>query len=182
MPNVLKLAEIYQQFMDELGIPRSIHSEDTAMRVAKMWVNELTKGLNEVDFVFTTFPANGNRRKVVVQKDIEFYSICAHHHIPFFGTVDFAYMIDEKVVGLSKIPRLVKHLSRKPTVQEDLGNEIVRVFERKVKPLAIAVRIKAKHLCMSMRGIENQGAYTITEHDFGECVDDVKAVRMALKE
>jgi len=105
--------------------------------------------------------------EMVVVKDIELYSLCEHHLLPFFGKCHVAYLPDKKVVGLSKIPRLVNMFSRRLQIQERLTNQIAQAIQNCVKPLGVGVVIEARHLCMVMRGVEKQNSETITSAMLG---------------
>ena len=99
---------------------------------------------------------------MVVVEGIPFYSMCEHHLLPFFGTVDVAYVTDGEIIGLSKVPRLVDWASRRPSVQENLTHLIADEMQRIVHPKGLAVNVTARHMCMEMRGINQQGTQTNT--------------------
>lgn len=99
---------------------------------------------------------------MVIVRDIEFYSLCEHHMIPFYGRVHLGYIPNKKVVGLSKIPRTVEVFARRLQVQERLTNEIAAAFFETLAPLGVGVVIEAYHLCMMMRGVQKQSSYTVT--------------------
>jgi GTP cyclohydrolase I len=100
--------------------------------------------------------------EMVVVKDIDFYSLCEHHVIPFFGRAHVAYIPNGKVVGLSKIPRLVEMFARRLQVQERMTTEIAETLEEVLQPKGVGVVVEASHLCMMMRGVERQNAYAIS--------------------
>jgi len=106
--------------------------------------------------------------QMVLVKDIEFHSLCEHHLLPFSGRVHVAYIPDKKVVGLSKIPRLVNMFARRLQIQERLTNQIAAAIQRKISPLGVGVVIEARHMCMVMRGVEKQGSQTVTSAMLGE--------------
>lgn len=106
--------------------------------------------------------------QMVVVKDIEVYSLCEHHMLPFFGKAHIAYIPDGHIVGLSKIPRVVDAFARRLQVQERLTNEIRDCIHNTLKPLGVAVVIECKHLCMSMRGVQKQNSVTTTSAFTGE--------------
>ena len=111
-------------------------------------------------------------RQMVIVKDIEVYSLCEHHLLPFFGKAHIAYIPDGYIVGLSKIPRLVDAFSRRLQVQERLTTDIRNCIQETLNPLGVAVVIEAQHLCMQMRGIQKQNSVTTTSAFTGEFLED----------
>lgn len=105
--------------------------------------------------------------EIIVVKDIEIYSLCEHHLLPFFGKCHVAYLPDKQVVGLSKIARLVNLYARRLQIQERLTSQIARAIDEKLKPLGVGVIIEAKHMCMVMRGVEKQGSVALTSAMLG---------------
>ena len=112
--------------------------------------------------------------EMVVVKDIDFYSLCEHHMIPFFGRAHVAYIPNGKVVGLSKIPRLVEMFARRLQVQERMTTEIAETIEEVLQPKGVGVVVEASHLCMMMRGVERQNAYAISSSLKGSFSEDPK--------
>ena len=108
-----------------------------------------------------------NYNEMVIVKDIDVYSLCEHHMLPFFGKCHVAYLPKGKIIGLSKVPRLIDAYSRRLQVQERLTTEIAQCINNIVKPDGVAVVIDAVHLCMSMRGVEKQNSYTTTSSMLG---------------
>ena len=112
--------------------------------------------------------------EMVIVKDIDFYSLCEHHLLPFFGKCHVAYVPRDKVIGLSKIPRLVEMFSRRLQVQERLTNQIADTIRVTLKPLGVAVVLEATHLCMSMRGVQKQNSTAVTSAMLGVLRDDAR--------
>jgi GTP cyclohydrolase I len=108
----------------------------------------------------------------VVVKDIEFYSMCEHHLLPFFGKVHIAYIPNGKIVGLSKLPRLVDMFSRRLQVQERLTTQIAQVVQDALNPRGVGVVVEGMHMCMMMRGVQKQNAAMVTSHVMGLFRDD----------
>jgi GTP cyclohydrolase I len=134
----------------------------TPARVAKA-LQFLTSGYEQdIDVVINEALFTVDYNEMVIVKDIDFYSLCEHHLLPFFGRCHIAYIPSEKVIGLSKLPRLVEVFSRRLQVQERLTNQIAETLEEKLNPLGVAVVIEASHLCMLMRGVEKQNSKTLT--------------------
>ena len=112
--------------------------------------------------------------QMVMVRDIEMYSLCEHHLLPFFGKVHVAYVPDGKIIGLSKLPRIVEVFARRLQVQERLTEQIADAIERTLEPKGVGVVIEAAHLCMMMRGVEKQNSKTITSALLGSFRDDAK--------
>ena len=115
-----------------------------------------------------------NYNEMVIVKDIDVYSLCEHHMLPFFGKCHVAYLPQGKIIGLSKVPRLIDAYSRRLQVQERLTTEIAQCIQSIVKPAGVAVVIDAMHLCMSMRGVEKQNSYTTTSSMLGCFKEDAR--------
>jgi len=113
--------------------------------------------------------------EMVIVKDIEMFSLCEHHLLPFFGTCHVAYLPDRKVVGLSKIPRLVNMFARRLQVQERLTSQIAQALMENLEPRGVGVIIEARHLCMAMRGVEKQHSHTMTSAMLGEFRENARA-------
>ena len=111
---------------------------------------------------------------MIVDKDIPFYSLCEHHILPFFGTVKIGYIPDKKIIGLSKLARIVEHFSRRLNTQEYFADNIANYIETKLQPIGVAVVVKGRHLCKEMRGAKKQGEM-VTASLRGVLRDDIKA-------
>ncbi len=149
--------------------------EKTPLRVEKS-LKHLTRGYAqdpEQILRSAAFEASDYDEMVIV-KDIELFSMCEHHLLPFFGKCHVAYLPDRKVVGLSKIPRVVEVFARRLQIQERLTTQIAKVIEKAVKPKGVGVVIEAFHLCVMMRGVEKQNAHMITSSMQGRFRTDSK--------
>jgi GTP cyclohydrolase I len=139
----------------------------TPERVARA-MEHLTKGYGEdVEAVLNQALFSVDYDEMVIVKDIEMFSLCEHHMLPFFGKVHVAYIPNGKVIGLSKIPRLVDIFARRLQVQERLTTQIAETIQRAIKPQGVAVVIEARHLCMMMRGVEKQHSAAVTSAMLG---------------
>lgn len=165
-----RLELLARGLLEEVGEdPRREGLLQTPKRVAKA-LRFLTSGydadLNEV-VNGALFDAEAYEEPILV-RDIEFYSMCEHHMLPFYGTVSVAYIPDAKIIGLSKIPRLVDVFARRLQVQERLTKEIAKAVEEILEPRGVAVSVTGFHLCMAMRGVEKQASRTTTTAFTGE--------------
>jgi len=147
---------------------------DTPKRVEKA-LRFLTSGYDaDIDAVLNDALFTVDYSEMVIVKDIDFYSLCEHHLLPFFGKCHVAYIPSTKVIGLSKIPRIVDVFSRRLQVQERLTSEIAETIQQKVSPIGVAVVMEATHLCMSMRGVEKQNSFALTSSMLGVFRDNVR--------
>src|SRR3954462_5597337 len=140
---------------------------NTPKRVEKA-LKFLTSGYDaDIDLFLKNALFTVEYSEMVIVKDIDFYSLCEHHLLPFFGKCHVAYLPSDKVIGLSKIPRLVDVFSRRLQVQERLTSQIAETIKEKIAPLGVAVVVEATHLCMSMRGVEKQNSFAVTSAMLG---------------
>jgi GTP cyclohydrolase IA len=147
---------------------------DTPKRVEKA-MRFLTSGYQaDVDTVLNNALFTVDYNEMVIVRDIDFYSLCEHHMLPFFGRCHVAYIPNGKVIGLSKIPRLVEIFSRRLQIQERLTNQIAETIKEKIQPLGVAVVMEAAHLCMSMRGVEKQNSVAVTSAMLGGFRQDAR--------
>ena len=128
--------------------------KETPKRIAKMWVNELFTGNYEKAPELTVFENTEKINDIVFLGPISVKSTCSHHFIPFIGNCFIAYIPNEKIVGISKLARIVKWFMRRPQIQEELVKQIADYIEEKLNPKGVAVYIEAQHLCMTVRGVE----------------------------
>ena len=146
---------------DREGLARTPHRVDKALRF-------LTSGYGaDIDAIVNDALFTVDYSEMVIVKDIDFYSLCEHHLLPFFGTCHVAYIPKRKVIGLSKIPRLVDAFARRLQIQERMTNQIAQTILEKTDPLGVAVVCEGTHLCMSMRGVEKQTSFAMTSAMLG---------------
>ena len=149
--------------LGELGIslddPNMV---DTDLRVAKMYL-EMFHGLEEgAEPKVTTFPNQEGYEHMVMERDIPFYSMCAHHLVPFYGKAHIAYIPGDSILGLSKFARILEFYAKRPQLQERLTEQVADFFTEKLNPKGSMVVIEARHLCVEMRGVKKPGALTVT--------------------
>jgi GTP cyclohydrolase I len=146
----------------------------TPQRVAKS-LRELTSGYHvDIDRVINGALFDVSYSEMVLVKDVDFYSLCEHHLLPFFGKCHVAYVPDGKVIGLSKIPRIIEVFSRRLQVQERLTSQIAEIIQNKIHPMGCAVVIEARHLCMEMRGAQSKNSPTLTSVMLGVFRSDAR--------
>ena len=164
-----KLADIYSEVLDIIGEDAGREGlQETPLRVAKS-MQFLTQGYGtQPEQIIKNAMFREDYREMVIVKDIDLFSLCEHHLIPFLGKAHVAYIPDGHITGLSKIARVVEAYSRRLQVQERLTVQIRDCLEDTLKPLGVAVVIEAKHLCMVMRGIQKQNSVTTTSAFTGE--------------
>src|SRR6516165_1129294 len=169
------MQDLIRQLLAELGEnPAREGLVDTPKRVEKA-LRFLTSGYTaDVDSVLNNALFTVDYNEMVIVKDIDFYSLCEHHLLPFFGKCHIAYIPKGKVIGLSKIPRLVEVFARRLQIQERMTNEIAETIRTKIDPLGVAVVIEATHLCMAMRGVQKQNAFAITSAMLGSFRNDAR--------
>jgi GTP cyclohydrolase I len=162
------MQDLIQRLLIELGEdPTREGLVKTPRRVDKA-LRFLTSGYQaDIDETLNGALFSVDYSEMVIVRDIDFYSMCEHHLLPFFGKCHVAYIPNKKVIGLSKIPRLVDIFARRLQLQERMTNQIAEVITEKIRPLGVAVVCEGTHLCMSMRGVEKQNSYTITSAMLG---------------
>ena len=159
----MRMQNLVRSLLEELGEdPEREGLLNTPKRVERA-LRFLTSGYQaDIDDVLNGALFSVDYSEMVIVKDIDFYSLCEHHLLPFFGKCHIAYIPSTKIIGLSKIPRLVDVFSRRLQVQERLTNQIAATIRDKIAPLGVAVVMEATHLCMSMRGVEKQNSFAVT--------------------
>src|SRR5918996_786648 len=162
------MQELIRQMLAEMGEDATREGLlDTPKRVEKAY-RFLTSGYDvDIHALINNALFTVDYSEMVIVKDIDFYSLCEHHLLPFFGKCHVAYIPSTKVIGLSKIPRLVDVFSRRLQVQERLTNQIAKTIQDKIAPVGVAVVMEATHLCMSMRGVEKQNSFAVTSAMLG---------------
>jgi GTP cyclohydrolase I len=161
------MEDLIRQILANIGEdPDREGLEETPRRVAKMY-RELFQGLGTDPSLHLKRVFHEACDEVVLLRDIDFFSLCEHHLLPFFGKCHVAYIPRNKVIGLSKIPRLVDIFARRLQVQERLTSQIAETIRDKIDPLGVAVVMEATHLCMSMRGVEKQRSFAVTSSMLG---------------
>jgi GTP cyclohydrolase I len=153
------MSGIMRELNLDLGDPNYV---ETPQRVAKMYL-EMFHGLREgAEPKVTTFPNEGDYHHMVIEKEIPFYSMCAHHFVPFYGHAHIAYIPGDTIVGLSKLPRILEFYAKRPQLQERLTEQVAEFLWGKLSPQGVMVVIEARHLCVEMRGVKKAGALTTT--------------------
>lgn len=167
--NYGKVEKLIEQLLKEIGEdPKREGLLKTPHRVAKAY-EFLTQGYHkDIHKVLNGAIFEEDFNEVVLVKDIDFYSMCEHHMLPFFGKAHVAYIPNGKVVGLSKLPRIVDVYARRLQVQERMTRQIAETINEFLQPKGVAVVLEAHHMCMMMRGVEKQNSHTITSCMLGE--------------
>jgi GTP cyclohydrolase IA len=168
------IAGHFKEIMQTLGLDLKDDSlKETPERVAKMYVQEIFSGLNPNNKPeITTFENKYQYNKMLIEKNISLYSYCEHHFVPIIGKVHVAYISKGKVIGLSKINRLVQYYSKRPQVQERLTVQIAEAMKKATGTEDVAVLIDAVHLCVASRGVKDTNSSTITSHYSGKFINE----------
>jgi GTP cyclohydrolase I len=163
------IAKNFRQIMLTLGLDLEDDSlQGTPLRVAKMYVEEVFSGLNPANLPkVALFDNKYQYNQMLVEKNITLHSMCEHHFVPIIGHAHVAYISSGKVIGLSKINRIVRHFAKRPQVQERLTREIANHLREVLDTPDVAVVIDAKHYCVAMRGVEDTASSTLTAEYFG---------------
>ncbi len=160
----------FNTIMETLGLDMTDDSlSGTPRRVAKMYVKEMFWGLNPANKPEAShFKNKFKYSEMLIEKDINFYTNCEHHFVPFFGKAHVAYIPNGKVIGLSKLNRIVEYFAKRPQVQERMTMQIVNELKNILKTENVAVIINAKHLCVASRGIKDDSSHTTTAEYCGK--------------
>ena len=166
--NLEKIKSLTTSLLKEIGEDPSREGLlNTPLRVAKAW-KELSKGYNQdLDKLINNAVFKEDYDQMVMVKDIGFYSMCEHHLLPFFGHAHVAYIPNGKIIGLSKIPRMVDMFARRLQVQERMTQEIAAIIDDSLNPKGVAIIIEAQHMCMQMRGVQKKNSYMTTSSMLG---------------
>ena len=166
---ISKIEKITKQLLTEIGEdPNREGLIKTPYRVSKAW-EFFSKGYKEnLDIIINGAIFNEDARDMVIVRDIEFFSLCEHHLIPFFGKAHVGYIPNGKVIGLSKIPRIIDMFSRRLQVQERLTHQIADAINSVLNPKGVSVVMEWRHMCMQMRGVEKQNSFTSTSAMSGQ--------------
>jgi len=161
-----KIELLFEEIMNVMGLDLTDDSlKGTPQRVAKMYIDEIFSGLNPANKPKIALFDNKYRyHQMLVEKNITFYSNCEHHFVPIIGKAHIAYISSGKVIGLSKLNRIVQYYSKRPQVQERLTNQIAEELKKALDTTDVAVIIDAKHLCVSSRGIKDDTSSTVTAY------------------
>lgn len=167
---VAKIEHHFREIMETLGLDLTDDSlKGTPLRVAKMYVKEIFGGLNPANKPKATLFENKYKyNEMLVEKDISFYSNCEHHFVPIFGKAHVAYISSGKVIGLSKLNRIVQYFAKRPQVQERLTVQIAKELEDILETPDVAVVMDAKHLCVASRGVQDDTSTTVTAYYGGK--------------
>jgi GTP cyclohydrolase IA len=170
-----RMKEHVAQILEQLGEDPSREGlRDTPRRVEQA-LRFLTSGYQaDIDEVINNALFTVDYSEMVIVKDIDFYSLCEHHLLPFFGKCHVAYIPSRRVIGLSKIPRVVDVFARRLQVQERMTHQIAEVIEQKISPVGVAVVVEGTHLCMAMRGVEKQNSFAVTSAMLGAFRDNAR--------
>ena len=169
-----RIARHVRSILEELGLDlRDPNLSETDQRVAKMYL-EMFSGLAEgARPTVTCFPNDEGYSSMVMERDIPFYSLCAHHLVPFYGHAHIAYIPEERILGLSKFARVLEFYAKRPQLQERLTEQVANFLVEALSPKGVMIVIDARHLCVEMRGVKKPGALTTTSAIRG-CFHDRK--------
>lgn len=165
-----KIAILFEEIMNVMGLDLTDDSlKGTPERVAKMYIDEIFSGLNPQNKPkVALFDNKYQYNQMLVEKNITFYSNCEHHFVPIIGKAHVAYISSGKVIGLSKLNRIVQYYAKRPQVQERLTNQIAEELKNILETEDVAVIIDAKHLCVSSRGVKDDTSSTVTSYFGGK--------------
>ena len=173
---IMLIADKFKDIMNIMGMDLTDDSlKGTPLRVAKMYIQESFSGLNPANKPdITLFENKYKYHQMLIERDIQFYSCCEHHFQPFFGKAHVAYISTGKVIGLSKLNRIVQYYAQRPQVQERLTKQIAKEISQVLETDDVAVKIEASHLCVASRGIKDTHSSTVTVDYLGSFLHDIQ--------
>lgn len=168
MTNDVLVEHIRSALKDGLGFDLSNPNLiKTPERIAKMWREWFSNECVDMDCNEMSLFPNEGYDQIILMKNIKFTSVCSHHFLPFYGVAHFAYLPNEWLVGASKLIRVIEHFSKRPQLQESLGQQVIDFFVKSVKPDGAMLILEAKHMCIKCRGVCNDGATMVTSNIHG---------------
>ncbi|MBB6406304.1 GTP cyclohydrolase I FolE [Arthrobacter sp. AZCC_0090] len=151
--------------------PDSVHQAETPRRVADAFIEQLTPK----PMVLTTFPNDEDYDELVLVRNIPFRSLCEHHLLPFSGVGHIAYLPGERIIGLSKLARILEHFASDFQVQERLTKQVADLLQERLAPRGVGVVLEAEHMCMTLRGVRSSGSSTVTSTFYGTLREDARS-------
>jgi len=169
MGNKIEIEQLTHSLLKEIGEdPNRDGLLRTPSRVAKSW-EFFSRGYNQnLEDIVNNAIFEEDAKDMVIVRDVEFFSLCEHHLLPFFGKAHVGYIPNGKVIGLSKIPRIIDMFSRRLQVQERLTHQVAEVLQDVLNPIGVAVVMEGRHMCMQMRGVEKQNSFASTSAMLGQ--------------
>ena len=169
MGNKIEIEQLTHSLLKEIGEdPNRDGLLRTPSRVAKSW-EFFSRGYNQnLEDIINNAIFEEDAKDMVIVRDVEFFSLCEHHLLPFFGKAHVGYIPNGKVIGLSKIPRIIDMFSRRLQVQERLTHQVAEVLQDVLNPIGVAVVMEGRHMCMQMRGVEKQNSFASTSAMLGQ--------------
>ena len=169
MGNKIEIEQLTHSLLKEIGEdPNRGGLLRTPSRVAKSW-EFFSKGYNQnLEDIINNAIFEEDAKDMVIVRDVEFFSLCEHHLLPFFGKAHVGYIPNGKVIGLSKIPRIIDMFSRRLQVQERLTHQVAEALQDVLNPIGVAVVMEGRHMCMQMRGVEKQNSFASTSAMLGQ--------------
>ena len=169
MGNKIEIEQLTHSLLKEIGEdPNRDGLLRTPSRVAKSW-EFFSKGYNQnLEDIINNAIFEEDAKDMVIVRDVEFFSLCEHHLLPFFGKAHVGYIPNGKVIGLSKIPRIIDMFSRRLQVQERLTHQVAEALQDVLNPIGVAVVMEGRHMCMQMRGVEKQNSFASTSAMLGQ--------------
>ena len=171
-PDLVGATEAARGLLEALGL--DLRSESLA-RTPQRMATALAELMTPRPFEMTTFPNDGGYDELIVARAIPVRSLCEHHMLPFVGLAHVGYLPGHRILGLSKLARVVEHFSRRPQVQERLTVQIAQWLDAQLSPVGVGVLVEAEHLCMTLRGVQAPGTTTVTSSLLGTLRDDPRS-------